>query len=153
MSSAVLPHLWHSTRPARPAASAGMAPLVAWHHLVAMAPLAHSVLSSALVSMKQAVPTAWQGCPQVLRALAGRSCWPWAARCLQRGAFPVLMRLGRLGQSSPSALIKVLAVLPGRVGGLGPIGCSAGDTVSRCAPSRQGGGGGGSSSGAGSPAR
>lgn len=29
MSSVVLPHLWPSTRPARPAASAGMAPLVA----------------------------------------------------------------------------------------------------------------------------
>lgn len=121
--------------------------------LVAMAPLACSVLGSALASMKEAVPAAWQGCPPVLPALARRSHCPWAACCLQRGDFPALMRLGRLGLSSPSALIKVLAALPGRVGGLGPVGCPVGATAARCVSSRQGGGGGGSGSSAGSPAR
>jgi len=64
-------------------------------------------------SVKQAVPVAWQGCCQVLPALAGGS------RCLQRGAFLALTHLGRFGLSSLSGLIRVLAVLPGRVGGLG----------------------------------
>lgn len=148
MSTAALRRSWPCTRPA---ASAGMAPLVAITPLLATAPLAHSVLGLALAGVKQAVPTGWQGCAQMLPALGGRSGCPQAGCCLQRGDFPALMRLGRLGPSSPSALIKVLAALAGRVGGLGPIGCPAGDAASRCAPGGQGGGGGGS--GAGSPAR
>lgn len=108
MSVVALPRSWPC---ARPAASAGTAPPVA------MVPLACSVLGSACASTKQAVPTAWPGCPRVLPALASRSHCPQAARCLQKGDFPALMRLGRLGLSSLSALIKVLAVLPGRVGG------------------------------------
>lgn len=115
---------------ARPAA------LVAMVLPVAVAPLAHSILGSALTSMKQAVPAAWQGCPRVLPAPASRSryCCPRAAHCLQRGAFATLMRLGRLGPRRPSALIKVLAALPARVGGSGPIGCPRGDVAPRCAP-------------------
>lgn len=147
MSSAALPRSWPW---ASGATSAGTAPLVAVALLVATAPLAQ-VLCSALASMKQAVPAAWQCCPQQLPAPAGRSCCPQAACCLRSGAFPTLMRLGRLGPSSPSALIKVLVALPGGVGGSGPISRPAGDATSRCSPSGQGGGG--SGSGADSPAR
>lgn len=41
----------------------------------------------------------------------------------------MLMCLDRLGLSSLSLLIKVLAVPPDGVGALGPIGCLAGDTA------------------------
>lgn len=94
--------------------------------LVAMAPLAQ-VLCLALASTKQAVP-------QPGRAALSSWCTRWQVLLPSEGSFPVLMRLGRLGPSSLSALIKVLAALPGGVGGLGPMSRPAGDAASRCSP-------------------
>lgn len=56
-----------------------------WYHWL------HPILSPALASMRQAVPTgAARTCQQVLPV----------GSCLQWGDFPVLMRLGRLGPST-----------------------------------------------------